>query len=215
MTVFEWFTFEIMTFSTSYLGTVPLAAQGILVSVTTVLWHIPFSASIAVSTRIGFFVGRNAILQAKKFTPLYSGFVLVIALFNCGIILIGRGMITRMLGTEEDVSIVVIAVFRFAAIYQVFASTSCLVVGIVRGLGKQSTGALLTLVINHAYTLPVSLFLELGLGKFPGFGLSGLWTGLASGQLVLTISLAIFLRLTHWQLAVEKLISREAGRQSI
>ncbi|KAK2879369.1 hypothetical protein FQN49_000936, partial [Arthroderma sp. PD_2] len=54
MSVFEWLSFEIMTFSTTSLGTVPLAAQSVLVSVGAILWHIPFPVSVAVATRIGF-----------------------------------------------------------------------------------------------------------------------------------------------------------------
>lgn len=51
MNLSEWLCFEIMTFATAYVSTAALAAQTFLATTTTIVWHIPFSASIACSTR--------------------------------------------------------------------------------------------------------------------------------------------------------------------
>ncbi|CRK48492.1 hypothetical protein BN1723_020579, partial [Verticillium longisporum] len=55
----EWLAFEILMISTSYIDTNHLAAQTILTTVSIVMWHIPFSVSVAVTTRVGHLIGAG------------------------------------------------------------------------------------------------------------------------------------------------------------
>lgn len=63
MTFSKWFAFEILTFSTTYVGTAQLAAQTFLSASSVLIWHIPFSASIAITTGIGQLVGDRLLMR--------------------------------------------------------------------------------------------------------------------------------------------------------
>jgi multidrug resistance protein, MATE family len=61
----EWFAFEILTLATGQLGTNYLAAQSILVTLTSPTFQIPVPMSIAGSTRVANLIGANLIDAAK------------------------------------------------------------------------------------------------------------------------------------------------------
>jgi MATE family multidrug resistance protein len=65
MVVAEWLAFEVMLIAASQFGTDYLAAQSILVAVATVSFQIPFSMSIAASTRVASLIGADLVDKAK------------------------------------------------------------------------------------------------------------------------------------------------------
>jgi MATE family multidrug resistance protein len=61
----EWLAFEIMTLVSSQFGTDYLAAQSILITLSTIVYHLPFALSVASSTRIANLIGANMVDSAK------------------------------------------------------------------------------------------------------------------------------------------------------
>lgn len=61
----EWLVFEIMTIISAQFGTEYLAAQGILITLTTTSFQVPFPMSIAASTRVAFLIGAKRVDDAK------------------------------------------------------------------------------------------------------------------------------------------------------
>lgn len=61
----EWLAFEIMTVISSRFGTEYLAAQSILITLTTISYQILFPVSIAASTRVATLIGAGRISAAK------------------------------------------------------------------------------------------------------------------------------------------------------
>lgn len=72
MVVAEWLAFEILTLVSSRLGTSYLAAQSILVTVTSTTFMIPFPVSIAASTRIANLIGAKLVGAAKTSAKVVS-----------------------------------------------------------------------------------------------------------------------------------------------
>lgn len=185
MAVFEWLSFEIMTFSTSYLGTIPLAAQSIFATTAVVMWHISFSASIAAGTRVEQLIGSGAVNSAKQASMLYFAMFIFIACFNSSLTLICKSILPRTFTTDDKVRTVVTATIPIVAAFEFFDATAAGLQGVIRGLGWQSIGAWVTLLVNYSYAVPLALILELGLCGAPYLGLHGLWGSLASGLAIL------------------------------
>lgn len=61
----EYLAFEILTLAASYLSTTHLAAQSILSTLTALTFQIPFSISIASSTRVANLIGATLSESAK------------------------------------------------------------------------------------------------------------------------------------------------------
>ena len=78
--------------------------------------------------------------------------------------------------------------------------------GIIRGLGWQSVGGWITIICNYLYGVPLALFLELGM---PDMGLRGLWIGVASVLVLVTVVEGTVIRARSWDKVVEDALKRQ------
>ncbi|KAI0483736.1 MATE efflux family protein [Xylaria cf. heliscus] len=79
----EWGSFQIVAFSTSHLSTRHLAAQSVLTTISMVTWHIPFSMSVGISTRIGHLIGAGLVGTARRAAALYGIVFTVVGCIDC------------------------------------------------------------------------------------------------------------------------------------
>lgn len=206
MTLCEWFAFEILTFSTTYVSTAHLAAQTLLTTTSVLVWHVPFSASVAVSTRIGHLIGSGAVDLSRRLIRLYAIIFTSIGLLDMSLILALKDVIPHIFTHDGDVRLLAARAMPFVAIFQVFDATTCCAHGIIRGLGRQSIGAYTTFCINYIYVVPLALYLELGP---PRLGLHGLWISLGSGLALTTIIEGLITKVMNWQRCVDAAKERE------
>ncbi|KAH8166088.1 hypothetical protein CIB48_g2181 [Xylaria polymorpha] len=160
----EWGAFEIVAFSTSYLSTTHLAAQTVLTTISVVSWHIPFSVSVGISTRIGHLIGAGLLAPARRAAILYGAF-------------------------------------------QVIDAFICFTNGMLRGLGRQSVAAWVVTVVNYSAAVPLAIWLELGPS---GLQLNGVWIGIGSGMVVISVVECCYLKMLRWQDCVDGVKLREA-----
>lgn len=141
MTLSEWLCFEILTFATAYVSDAALAAQTFLGTTATLVWHIPFSASVACSTRVGQLVGAGMTGSTGKVMKWYAVVFLVAGLFDA---LLGTGFMfltLRYLIHDAEVARIVKAALPYAAMFMVFDATANWPHSIGRGFGWQDIGA--------------------------------------------------------------------------
>lgn len=79
MVLAEWLAFELITLLSSRFGTDYLAAQSAIFTIVALLYQIPFSVSVACSTRVASLIGGGIIDSAKLAAELVSN-----ALFESG-----------------------------------------------------------------------------------------------------------------------------------
>jgi MATE family multidrug resistance protein len=185
MTLSEWLSFEILTFALTYLGNAPLAAQTFLSTTATFVWHIPFSISIAGSTRVGQLVGGGLThSSALKIMKMYGSVFALNGLLN---VALGVGVVAfmlRFLVNDPEVADIVLANLPFLGAFLFCDAIVLWPHSVVRGIGWQSIAAYTTLGSNYLYGVPLALFLELG---SPGLGVTGLWVGIGSAIAVTCI----------------------------
>jgi multidrug resistance protein, MATE family len=206
MTLCEWAPFEILTFSTAYIGTAALAAQTLLANVTVLTWHIPFSASIAVSTRIGHLVGAGALALARQLPKLYGALFLLCGLLAMAFVLLLRNAIAGIVTNDREVQELIKSTLPYLAIFVIFDATTCCTGGIMRGLARQSYGGWIRFFANFFYAVPLAIFLELGK---PHLGLPGVWIALTTCLLLVTSSEIVVMRVMNWQKCIDEARSRE------
>jgi len=73
----EFLAFEILTLASSYLGTTELAAQSILITIISLTFQIPFSISVAVSTRVANLIGATLSEAAKTTAKVVCSSLLI------------------------------------------------------------------------------------------------------------------------------------------
>ena len=77
MVLAEWFAFEVLTLASGRMGVETLAAQSVLVTVTSTTFQIPFPLSIAGSTRVANLIGAKLVDAAKTSAKVVSQQTLV------------------------------------------------------------------------------------------------------------------------------------------
>ncbi|KAF3768727.1 MATE efflux family protein [Cryphonectria parasitica EP155] len=205
-TLAEWGAFEILTLSTSYISTEHLAAQTILTTATVILWHIPFSISVAVSTRLGHLIGGGLLPTARRATHLYLVVFAVVGLFNATLLYVFRHHIPSIFSDDAKIQAIAANSFLTVALFQSVDSVLCGTHGLMRGLGRQDIAAWIVFVMNYAVGVPLAMWLELGPLRWE---LDGIWVGFAVSTVATSIAEGIYMRCLRWQRCVESVKARE------
>jgi multidrug resistance protein, MATE family len=217
----EWLAFDILTFSSAYLGEAQLAAQSVLFNVSVLMYHLPFPASIAASTRLGNLIGSGSLRAARIAANTYYIVFVGIGLFDLSFLVALKDVIPKIFSNDDQVRRIVSTVMPLVATFQLVDSTTALCNGLLRGLGRQYIGGWTNLLVYYVvsgssticltdasssddisqFSIPASLFLTFGP---PHLGLWALWTGPAAGLAAITIVVSIFLKRISWQKCVEE-----------
>lgn len=171
----ECMAFEILTLTSSYLGTSYLAAQTVLVTVASLTYQIPFPLGIAASTRIANFIGATLADAAKTTAKVASIAAIVVGTSNVILLSVLRKYIPQLFTQDPEVIALVANVLPICAAFQLFDASVATLNGILRGLGFQKFGGYAQVFAYYVVAMPISMGTALGLG----WGLYGLWTGVA------------------------------------
>jgi multidrug resistance protein, MATE family len=202
----EWLAFDILTFSASYLSTAHLAAQSVVMTVCMVMFHIPFSVSVAVSTRLGNLIGSGSLQAAKVATRTYVFIFVVMGLANGTFLTLTRHVLPKAFSDDPEVISIAAHVMPVLAAFQLFDSTTALVNGLLRALGRQKIGGYANLIVYYAVAVPLALFLCFGK---PHMELAGLWIGCVVGSALITVSEGAYLAVFDWQSAIDDAKTRD------
>ena len=146
----EWLAFDLLTFTSAYLGTVELAAQSVLFNVAIFMYHIPLPASIAASTRLGNLVGAGALKAARIAVTVYYIIFVGIGIFDLSLILSLKDAIPKLFSKDEAVRQILSKMMPLLACVQFFDSTAALCNGILRGFGQQYIGGWVNILVYYA-----------------------------------------------------------------
>ncbi|KAI1324549.1 MATE efflux family protein [Xylariaceae sp. FL0255] len=201
----EWGAFEIVAFSTSYLSTNHLAAQTILTTISVVSWHIPFSISIGISTRIGHLIGAGLLPTARRAAFLYGCVFALIGCMDGLVVFLMRNTVPELLTDDPVVSTLARNSILACSVFQIIDAFICYTNGMLRGLGRQSVAAWVVTVVNYCGAVPLAIWLEL----WTSLKLNGVWIGIGSGMVVTAAVETSYLKWLRWQDCVDSVKLRE------
>lgn len=203
----EWAAFEVLTFSSSYISAKHISAQTILSTESILVWHIPFSVGVAVTTRVGHLIGSGAIKSAKRVLTFYAIVFVAIGLFDGMMVWLLRNHVPRFFTDDKEVQDIAIAVTPFVATFQIIDSIIAGTSGVLRGFGKQSIAAWASTAINYLAAVPIAVWLMLG---SPRLELRGSWLSLQLGMVCLGVVEVLSLKVIDWQKCIEVAQSRNS-----
>ncbi|KAI0840982.1 multidrug and toxin extrusion protein [Hypoxylon sp. FL0890] len=195
MVMAEWLAFEILTLVTSQFGTSYLAAQSILVTLTSTTFMIPFPVSIAASTRIANLIGARLINAAKTSAKVAFCAGCVIGLFNLTLLAGLRYQLPLLFTQDEEVIGIVAKVMPLVAVMQVFDGLAAVAHGLLRGIGKQSFGGYANLSIYYLIAMPISFATAFALD----WKLTGLWLGTTVGLALVAVVEYWYTYISDWE----------------
>ncbi|KAI9809783.1 MAG: hypothetical protein M1825_000216 [Sarcosagium campestre] len=168
----EWWAFEIVALAAGRLGTIPLAAQSVIMTTDQVMNTIPFGVGVAASARVGNMLGaRNAngaarSANAAAWLSMFLGAVVLAVLMGV------KDFYARIFNDDERVVKLTAEVMPYVALFQIADGLNGSCGGSLRGMGRQHIGAAVNIVSYYCGALPLGIYLA-----FHGWGLSGLWVG--------------------------------------
>lgn len=200
----EYLAFEVLTILAASFGTAALAAQSIASNIGSLAFQLPFAVAVAVSTRIGHFVGMKDKNAAAIVTSVSFVFAAAISLFNFSFVFFGRGFLTSIFTSDKDVLREGKKILLLVAINQLSDGLNVLEAGVLRGQGRQQVGSYLNLFSYYVVALPLAYGLA-----FPGkLELYGLWLGLISGVMFLAASEFVCILKSNWVHIIAESASR-------
>ncbi|KAI0400444.1 MATE efflux family protein [Xylaria palmicola] len=202
----EWGAFEIVAFSSSYLSTKHLAAQTILTTIAVVSWHIPFSVSVGISTRIGHLIGAGLLTTARRATVLYGFIFAFIGCLDGLVIFSLRNHLPQFFSDDPVVCAMATGTMAAVSAFQVVDALLCFTNGMLRGLGRQSVAAWVVIAVNYTAAVPLAIWLELGP---TGLELNGVWIGIGGGMVIIVAVECCYMKILKWQKCVDHVKLRE------
>ncbi|OQV04895.1 hypothetical protein CLAIMM_09710 [Cladophialophora immunda] len=200
----EVLAFEILTFAASYFGTTVLAAQSVLATLTSLTFQIPFPLSIAGSTRVANLIGATLADAAKVSTRVTFSAAIIVGILNVTLLSALKDYIPHLFTSDPDVVRIVSDILPLCAAFQLFDALAANCNGVLRGLGRQEFGGYVQLFCYYVFAMPISFGTAFG----AGWGLWGLWTGVALALGLVALIEFVYLARTDWQRSVEEARAR-------
>ena len=176
----EWWSWEICSGMAGSLGTIPLAGHMAIQTFSFFYFPLPFSVSMAATVRIGNLLGEGNGPQAIRVARLALVMCQSIMLVCACVVYAVRDKFAYLYTSDPDVVAIVADVAMIYVCFIFLSGTTQCLRGIMSGCGRQSTLAKVSVFASYGVGLPVSATL----GLYYGWGLAGIWAGLALSNVV-------------------------------
>ncbi len=174
--------FSISSLLVGRLGTVPLAAHGIALQITSVVFMIPLSLASAGTVRVGRALGRRDPQSLDRAARTVMAMSLAVAVSGALVLwLMPAPLIRAFLDDAEPERAAIVATgtafLAVAAVFQVVDTMQVISVGLLRGLSDTRVPMWIAVASYWGLGLPAAWILAFPLGM----GGVGIWIGLALG----------------------------------
>lgn len=203
----EWWAFEIVALAAGRLGTIPLAAQSVIMTADQVINTVPFGLGVAASGRIGNLLGARRPVETRRAAHCAAILSTAMGTVILATLMGTKDVFGRIFNDDERVVRLVAEVMPFVALFQIADGLNGSCGGVLRGMGRQWVGALVNIVSYYCGALPGGIYLA-----FHGWGLAGLWVGQCVALYLVGILEWVIVGLSNWEKEVDRAKDRlEAG----
>lgn len=199
----EWWAFEIVALAAGRLGTIPLAAQSVVMTADQVMNTIPFGVGVATSARVGNLLGARNAKGAARAANTAAWLSMVLGGVVLAILLGTRKNFAKIFNDDADVVKLTADVLPFVALFQIADGLNGSCGGSLRGMGRQHIGAAINIVTYYVGALPLGIYLA-----FHGWGLQGLWVGQCIALYVVGALEWAIVAFSNWDHQVKKAFER-------
>jgi MATE family multidrug resistance protein len=162
-----------------------LAANQIVLNVASFFFMVPLGLSSAAAVRVGQAVGRRDPRGVRLAGWVALALSLVYAIGTSTLFVIEPRMFLSIFTSDATLLRVGTSVLFICAVFQPFDGFQTVATGVLRGLGETRTPMVMNLAGHWAIGLPVGYVLCF----HRGWGVEGLWTGLALGLILIGATL--------------------------
>ena len=199
----EWWAFEIVALAAGRLGTIPLAAQSVIMTSDQVMNTIPFGVGVAASARVGNLLGARNARGAARAANTAAWLSMILGAVVLAILMGTKEHFAKIFNNDPDVVKLTAKVLPFVALFQIADGLNGSCGGSLRGMGRQHIGAAVNIVSYYCGALPLGIWLA-----FHGWGLEGLWVGQCIALYIVGILEWAIVAFCNWEHQVKKAFER-------
>jgi MATE family multidrug resistance protein len=199
----EWWAFEIVALAAGRLGTIPLAAQSVIMTTDQVMNTIPFGIGVAASARVGNLLGARNAKGAARAANVAAWLSMVMGLLVLIVLMSVKDFYAKIFNDDVDVIRLTAEVMPYVALFQIADGLNGSCGGSLRGMGRQHIGAAVNIVSYYMGALPLGIWLA-----FHGWGLAGLWVGQCIALYLVGALEWIIVARSDWEHQVKKAFDR-------
>ncbi|XP_027357409.1 protein DETOXIFICATION 51-like [Abrus precatorius] len=194
----EWWWYEIMIVLCGLLvdPTASVAAMGVLIQTTSLIYVFPSSLGLAVSTRVGNELGANRPSRARM-SAVVAVFFAAVTGFSA--VVFASAMRRRwgsMFTGDEEILRLTAAALPILGLCELGNCPQTVGCGVVRGTARPNVAANVNLGAFYLVGMPVAV----GLAFWLDVGFCGLWLGLLSAQVCCAGLMLYTIGTTDWEL---------------
>ena len=195
----EWWAFEIVALAAGRLGTIPLAAQSVIMTADQIINTVPFGLGVAASARLGNLLGARRPGDARRAAHCAALLSVAAGALILAVLMGVKDVFGRLFNDDERVVRLVADVMPYVALFQIADGLNGSCGGALRGMGRQWVGAAVNLASYYAGALPGGIYLA-----FHGWGLAGLWVGQCVALYLVGALEWVIVGLSDWDAEVER-----------
>ncbi|KAL9102150.1 MAG: hypothetical protein Q9163_002681 [Psora crenata] len=199
----EWWAFEIVALAAGRLGTIPLAAQSVIMTSDQVMNTVPFGVGVAASARVGNFLGARNAKGAARAANTAACLSMVLGAVVLIILMASKENFARIFNDDDRVVKLTAQVLPYVALFQIADGLNGSCGGSLRGMGRQHIGAAVNILSYYCGALPLGVYLA-----FHGWGLKGLWVGQCIALYIVGILEWTIVAFSDWNHEVKKAFDR-------
>ena len=192
--------FSFIVFLVAKFGADEVAAQQIVISLTSLIYMVPQAVGTAATARISHALGRGERQRARYRAGVAVGIGWASALVVMLLMVLLRYPLAGVYTRDAQVLAVAVNVLLFAALFQLFDFTQCIASYALRGY-KVTRAPML---IHSISFWGLGLLPGYALANFAGMGIYGFWTALIVSLAAAAVGLVWFLEKHSAQIAGEK-----------
>lgn len=199
----EWWAFEIVALAAGRLGTIPLAAQSVIMTTDQVMNTIPFGIGVAASARVGNQLGARNAKGAARAANVAAWLSVIMGAIVLAVLMGVKDFYAKIFNDDMDVVRLTAEVMPYVALFQIADGLNGSCGGSLRGMGRQHIGAAVNIVSYYMGALPLGIWLA-----FHGWGLAGLWVGQCIALYLVGALEWIIVAWSNWEKQVDKCFER-------
>ncbi|WP_299805233.1 MATE family efflux transporter [uncultured Shewanella sp.] len=203
---FEVSLFAIIALLLAPLGATVVAGHQIALNFSSIVFMLPLSLGIAVSIRVGYYLGQDKPEIAALVTKLALIISFSLAACTAVITILFRNEIALLYNDNPDVITLAGSLMFFAAIYQLSDSVQVVTAGALRGYKDTRSAFYITLVSYWGVGMTLGYTLARTDIIVPHMGAQGFWIGLIAGLTTAAVLFAARLRYVQKQGVVHSAI---------
>lgn len=208
----EWWAFEIVAIVAGQLGTIPLAAQSVIMTTDQVLNTVPFGVGVATSARVGNLLGARQPKAAALSSNTAAVLSMILGALVLAVLMGVKDVYAKIFNDDIRVIQLTAHVMPYVALFQIADGLNGSCGGALRGMGRQHIGAVVNIVSYYCGALPLGIWLAKN-----GWGLEGLWIGQCIALYLVGVLEWVIVAWSNWEKEVNKALGRldaEADRRA-